>query len=98
MFDSFVFLPLSTRAYFKGRAYIKIILKNHARSYFAGRSYYRGNTVVMACSEVAFLQTAGHEYFLANVILRIFFSQCHNSLVYVAQQIANNLSPIAKKF
>ena len=46
MFDSFVFLPLSTRAYYKGRAYIKIILKNHARSYFAGRSYYRGNTVV----------------------------------------------------
>ena len=45
MFDSFVFLLLSTRAYFKGRAYIKIILKNHARSYFAGRSYYRGNTV-----------------------------------------------------
>ena len=43
MFDSFVFLPLSTRAYFKGRAYIKIILKNHARSYFAGRSFYRGN-------------------------------------------------------
>ena len=41
---SFVFLPLSTRAYFKDRAYIKIILKNHARSYFAGRSYYRGNT------------------------------------------------------
>ena len=37
--------PLSTRAYFKGRAYIKIILKNHARSYFAGWSYYRGNTV-----------------------------------------------------
>ena len=45
MFDSFVFLPLSTRAYFKGRAYIKIILKDHARSYFAGRSFYRGNTV-----------------------------------------------------
>ena len=45
MFDSFVFLPLSTRADFKGRAYIKIILKNHARSYFAGTSYYRGNTV-----------------------------------------------------
>ena len=41
MFDFFVFLPLSTRAYFKGRAYIKIILKNHARFYFAGRSYYR---------------------------------------------------------
>ena len=48
MFDSFVFLPLSTRAYFKGRAYIKIILKNHARSYFADRSYYRGNTVAAA--------------------------------------------------
>ena len=32
-----IFAP---RAYFKGRAYIKIILKNHARS------YYRGNTVV----------------------------------------------------
>ena len=31
MFDFFVFLPLSTRAYFKDRAYIKIILKNHAR-------------------------------------------------------------------
>ena len=44
-FSPFVFLPLSTRAYFKGRAYIKIILKNHARSYFVGRSYYRGNTV-----------------------------------------------------
>ena len=44
-FSPFVFLPLSTRAYFKGRAYIKIILKNHARSYFAGRSYYRGSTV-----------------------------------------------------
>ena len=47
MFDSFVFLPLSTRAYFKCRAYIKIILKNHARCYFAGRSYYRGNTVAV---------------------------------------------------
>ena len=46
MFDSFVFLPLSTRAYFKGTAFIKIILKNHARSYFADRSYYRGNTVL----------------------------------------------------
>ena len=51
MFDSFVFLPLSTRAYFKGRAYIKIILKNHARSYFAGRSYYRGNTVCTVVSQ-----------------------------------------------
>ena len=29
----------STRAYFQSKAYIKIILKNHARS------YYRGNTV-----------------------------------------------------
>ena len=46
-FSPFVFLLLSTRAYFKGRAYIKIILKNHARSYFAGRSYYRGNTVII---------------------------------------------------
>ena len=46
MFDFFVFLPLSTRAYFKGRAYIKIILKNHARFYFAGRCYYRGNTAI----------------------------------------------------
>ena len=34
-----------------GRGYIKIILKNHARSYFAGRSYYRGNTVVNIASE-----------------------------------------------
>ena len=34
--DSFVFLPLSTRVYFKGTGYIKIILKNHVRSYFAG--------------------------------------------------------------
>ena len=44
----------------------------------------------MACSEVAFSQTAGH------IILRIFSSQCHNSLVFAARQIANNLSPIAK--
>ena len=49
MFDSFVFLPLSTWAYFMGRDYIKITLKNHARSYFAGRSLYRGNTVVYTC-------------------------------------------------
>ena len=54
MFDSFVFLPLSTRAYFKGRAYIKIILKNHARSYFAGRSYYRGNTIFIRYANDAF--------------------------------------------
>ena len=53
MLDSFVFLPLSTRAYSKGRAYVKIILKNHARSYFACRSYYRGNTVLASiyCNE-----------------------------------------------
>ena len=38
-------------AYFKGRAYIKIILKNHARSYFAGRSYYRGNTVLISLDQ-----------------------------------------------
>ena len=43
----------------------------------------------MACSEVAFLHTAG---------ARIFSSQCHYSLVFAARQIANNLSPIAKKF
>jgi len=53
MFDSFVFLPLSTRAFFKGRAYIKIILKNHARSYFAGRSYYRGNTVIRRTTDLS---------------------------------------------
>ena len=53
MFGSFVFLPLSTWAYFKGRAYIKIILKNHARSYFAGRSYYRGNTVVYTLKAIS---------------------------------------------
>ena len=51
-FSPFVFLPLSTRAYFKGRAYIKIILKNHARSYFAARSYYRGNTVLAVYYDV----------------------------------------------
>ena len=43
----------------------------------------------MVCSEVAFLQTAGAQ---------IFFSLCHNSLVLAARQIANNLTPIAKKF
>ena len=48
----------------------------------------------MACCEVAaFLQTVK-----ANHISNIFYSQCHNSLVFAAQQIANNLSPIAKKF
>ena len=46
----------------------------------------------MACSEVvAFLLTAGH------IIFRIFSSQCHNSLVFAARQIASNLSPIAEK-
>ena len=48
----------------------------------------------MACSEVAFLPTAGAHYSL----FPIFFSQCHNSLVFAARQIANNLSPIAKNF
>ena len=43
----------------------------------------------MACSKVAFLQTAGAQ---------IFSSQNHNSLMFAARQIANNLSPIAKKF
>ena len=46
----------------------------------------------MACSEAAaFLQIAGH------IIIRKFSSQCHNRLVFAARQIANNLSPIAKK-
>ena len=43
----------------------------------------------MVCSLVAFLQTAG---------ARLFFSQCHNGLVFAARQIVNNWSPIAKKF
>ena len=47
----------------------------------------------MTCSEVAFPQTAGAhyviEYFLANVITVYLFA---------ARQIANNLSPIDKKF
>ena len=51
MFDSFVFLPLSTRAYFKGRPYIKIILKNQARCYFAGGSFYRGKTVLISAAQ-----------------------------------------------
>jgi len=37
----------STRAYFKGRAYIKIILKNHARS------YYRGKHRILVCQNVS---------------------------------------------
>ena len=45
----------------------------------------------MACSEVAFLQTAGAHY-ISNIC-----SQCHNSLVFAARQIANTQSPIAKK-
>ena len=48
----------------------------------------------MASSEVpAILLTAGADY----TVFRIFCSQCHNSLVFAAPQIANNLSPIAKK-
>ena len=35
---------------------------------------------------------------LGHIIFRIFPSQYHNSLVFAARQIANNLSPIAKKF
>ena len=47
----------------------------------------------MACSEVAtFLQMLGL------IIFRTFSSQCHTSLVFDLWQIANNLSPIAKKF
>ena len=47
----------------------------------------------MACFEIAaFLQTAGTHY------IRIFFSQYYYSLMFTARQIANNLSPIAKKF
>ena len=48
----------------------------------------------MACSEVAFLQTAWAHYNL----FQIFSSQCQSSLVFAARQIANNLSPIAKNF
>ena len=41
----------------------------------------------MACSEVAFLQTAG---------AGMFSSQCHNSIVFAVWQIANSLSPITR--
>ena len=34
---------------------------------------------------------------LGQIIFRIFCSQCHNSLVFAAPQIANNLSSVAKK-
>ena len=51
--------------------------------------------LAMACSKVAaflvFCKLMGH------IIFRMFSSQCHNSLVFAARQIANNLSPIAKK-
>ena len=48
----------------------------------------------MACSKVvACLQTAWTHY----TVFRIFSSPCHNSLVFAGRQIANNLSPIAKK-
>ena len=46
----------------------------------------------MACSEVAFVQSAGAHYISNNC------GQCRNSLAFAARQIANNLSPIAKKF
>ena len=47
----------------------------------------------MGCSEVAaFLRTAKAHYILT------IFSQCHNNLVFAVRQIADNLSPIAKKF
>ena len=46
----------------------------------------------MACSEVAFLQTA-EAYYISNIS-----SQTHDSFVFAARQTANNLSPIAKKF
>ena len=46
----------------------------------------------VACSGVAFLQTAGQ------IIFRVFSSECHNSLVFAARQIANNMSPIAESF
>ena len=47
----------------------------------------------MACSEAAaFLKTAGARY-ISNI-----FQPGHSSLVFAARQIANNLSPIAKKF
>ena len=48
----------------------------------------------MAYSEVALLQIAGAHY-----ISYVFYSsQRHNSLVFAARQIANNLLPISKKF
>ena len=46
----------------------------------------------MACSEVAVLQTAGAYY-----SSKFSGQQCHDSLVFAAWQVANNLSPIAKK-
>ena len=47
---------LSPRSYFKGRAYIKIILKIRARSYFRVRSYFRGNTIRANRLKGAFLK------------------------------------------
>ena len=47
----------------------------------------------MACSEVALQQIAGAHY-ISNVF---YSSQRHNSLVFAARQIANNLLPIPKK-
>ena len=83
MFDSFVFLPLSTRAYFKGRAYIKIILKNHARSYFAGRSYYRGNTVAIIATFLLKIKKRGE------IALRI-AQLCLNGLHFVEVALCIN--------
>ena len=86
MFDSFVFLPLSTRAYFKGRAYIKIILKNHARSYFAGRSYYRGNTVAQAATH--FWPFLGHHLSEDNESRKLIFGRLFNFLLYYKDQVS----------
>ena len=44
------------------------------------------------------IKNPGYAYVLGHFIFRIFSSQCHNSLVFAARQIANNQSPMAKKF
>ena len=46
----------------------------------------------MACSEEAAFQQTAPAHYIPNIS-----SQCHNSLVDAARQIANSLSPIAKK-
>ena len=95
MFDSFVFLPLSTRAYFKGRAYIKIILKNHARSYFAGRSYYRGNTVVEASHANAYARAIAFFSYIWFKYDILSFQHCK-----LGGQVVSTLSsrPTARRF